>query len=144
MSNMQKNMTNNVVDYYKILQVTHRANGEELKMTYGKLAMKEAYDVLAHSVKRQSYCDIGQTSHVNKSCYNNKKANNKASTTTTTRKRKASNSGSDAPLKYQKVVLENRNEHKLVFSLGDLYKGAKRTLKIERKVLDGKTGYVMI
>ena len=181
-------MVNNVVDYYKILQVTRRANEEDLKKAYKKLAMKwhpdknnenpmkmkeaeakfklvkEAYEVLSDSVKRQSNCNIGQTSHVNNSCYNIKKANNtKASTntTTTTRKRKASSSVPDDPLTYDNIVLENLNEfvearkakfmkstvafeHQMAFSLEDLYKGVQKKLRIERKARDEKTGYVMI
>lgn len=155
-----------VVDYYKILQVSRKANDEELKKAYKRLAMKwhpdknnqsplkmkeaetkfkqisEAYDVLGNPMKRKIYDDGRISPLIN----NNMTTKTTTNTNSTTRKRKTCDFGSHQnPVnKFERVELRNpddilkaaTSEHKLVFSLDDLYKGCERRLRISRNVID--------
>ncbi|KAI9126391.1 hypothetical protein K1719_002812 [Acacia pycnantha] len=164
-------MINDFVDYYKILEVSSKANDAELKKAYRKLVMiwhpdknhqspmkmkeaeakfkqiKEAFEVLGDPLKRKAY-DEGKPTPLN----NIYTTDDIATTNTTTRKRMAPwDLGSDPqrPRNFlETVVLKNSehmalnkakasaSEHKLAFSLEDIYKGCEKIFRISRNIID--------
>ncbi|KAK4263384.1 hypothetical protein QN277_028802 [Acacia crassicarpa] len=165
-------MINDFVDYYKILEVSSKANDAELKKAFRTLAMiwhpdknhqnpmkmkeaeakfkqiKEAFEVLVDPIKRKAY-DEGKPTPLS----NIYTTDDMATTNTTTRKRMAPwDLGSDPQRPrnnfLETVVLKNSehialnkakasaSEHKLAFSLEDIYKGCEKRFGISRIVID--------
>ncbi|KAL6187395.1 hypothetical protein ACLB2K_038794 [Fragaria x ananassa] len=136
------------VDYYAVLKLTRTANQEDLKKAYKRLAMKwhpdknpadnkeaeakfkqvcQAYDVLSDPQKRQIY-DVYGEEGLNENSWQRafKKTCNGGGGGGGSGRSQKSGGG-------KKVAAV---ESKLVCSLEDLYKGARRKMKISRTVPD--------